>query len=492
MNNDFNLEQPLLKFKGKTHDTEWSVRDSFQGCFLYGATGAGKSTSAAKKILTEFLKHQYGGLCLCAKTDELETIFTYCKAANRMDDVVILGPDSGHSFDFIGYESQQRPAGITITSNLVHVLKVILSASEEKSNSKRDDPFWETTMEMVLENIIGLSILAYGTVSLEQIFDITSTIPKAGAKLDQEPKPNSYAHAFKLAQKKINEQIAADTSLNGINDADEYERAILKKIPDARTLRKIDSFFVDTFKNVSEKTRSVVMLVLLGFLSHLQSEPIYSLLCNGTSTITPEDCLNGKIVIVNLPTQIYHEAGMQSQCLIKYIFQRAFERRNVNHSGRPLFIYADECQTFLHPKDSDFQNTARSSRVAVVYITQNIHNLYSSMGGNNSEHRVKSFMSTLCTKIFLANTDVETNLYASSLIGKGYRKDYSESSTIAGKLSITESVKNELSEMVRPEEFAYLKTGGPLNEGLVEGYVILQGKTFDTGFNFKKVTFKQS
>lgn len=141
----------------------------------------------------------------------------------------------------------------------------------------------------------------------------------------------------------------------------------------------------------------------------------------------------------------------------------------------------------------EYQATARSSRIATVYISQNIPNYYSNMGGSKAEYKVKSFMGTLATKIFHANADIETNKYASELIGEDYKENPSKSeSVIDGKVNITTSISYNLAKLVRPEEFHTLATGGEKNRNKVRGYIHVQGLKLTREFSFYKLQFDQN
>ena len=115
------------------------------------------------------------------------------------------------------------------------------------------------------------------------------------------------------------------------------------------------------------------------------------------------------------------------------------------------------------------------------------------MGGQKSTFKVKSFLGTLATKIFHANADIETNMYASDLIGEAYQREESEATASTdGKVTVTKTISSALAKVVRPEEFVKLKTGGPLNDFKVSGIIHVQGKQFPDGFNHKKISFNQT
>lgn len=498
----FDLDTPLIEFVNRNGGSFFTIRDAVEGCQVLGGIGSGKTSGSGKTLALKYLSNDFGGLVLTTKADEKEMWQEYCRLTNRSSDLVIIEPGGKHTFNFMEYEAS-RGIISSITGNLVEVLKTVIRASEEKDSGKSEDSFWETALDMLIFNVIDLCSLAYGKISIQKMYEIVLSAPKKAEEQKSDGGENNkrktaFMRAFDAAQNNVNAQVEAwEISEVGRNvvsrkDPAEIEEQILEDIPDAKLLQSIDQFFIESFRNLSEKTRSIIEFSFSGFLFRLLKEPFYSLFCKHSSNVTPDDCLEGKIILLNLPVKQFHKFGRDSQIMFKYIWQRAMERRNVSFNDRPVFLWADEAQNFLHSHDSEYQATARSSRIATVYISQNLPNYYANMGGARSEHRVKSFLGTLGTKIFHANADMETNKYASELIGEYYAEDRTVGSTMAGEFSATKSLHYKLEKIVRPEEFVSLKTGGPLNNYVVQGYIHRQGQTFGEGVNHKKISFNQS
>lgn len=498
--NNFNLDNPLLEFSGKTGNSFFTIRDAVQGTQIFGGIGSGKTSGSGRILALKYLENGFGGLVLTAKQEEKAMWQDYCLLTNRLNDLIVIAPGSPHSFNFLEYESSHKKGG-SITKNIVEVLKTVIRASQEKNSQKSDDSFWEKALDMLIYNVIDLCSLSYGKISVQKMFDIVVAAPK---KIENKEKPpqkdarkNAFEMAFEAAQNKLILQIKewektpAGKAAAETEDPAIFEYEILNAIPDTKVLRSIDQFFVENYKNLNDKTRSIIEFIFTGFLFHLLKEPFYSLFCRNASTITPDDCLQGKIILLDLPVKQYEAVGRDSQVMFKYIFQRAMERRNVSVNDRPVFLWADEAQHFLHEHDSEYQATARSSRICTVYISQNLPNYLANMSGDKSEHRVMSFLGTLGTKIFHANADLETNKYGSALIGQAYTEDNSSSSSMGEKPSFSRGKSFKLESMVRPEEFVRLKTGGPRNNFCVEGIVHRQGEPFPNGLNHKKVSFSQ-
>lgn len=497
MSDNFNLDETLIQFSDDLGISNWTIRDSVEGVQIFGGIGSGKTSGSGRMIALKYLKAGYGGLVLTVKEEEKSDWEEYCRLTGRINDLIVVEPGGEYFFNFLNYESAKTAAGSSVSQNLVQVLKTVIRASADKAGHGSDDSFWEKALDMLISNTIDLCILAYGKATIPLLYDIAVSIDKkAPPKESEDAKPTAFRKALKTATNMVFDKLKnwAEQQdpvwLKSLSD-EAYDIAVMKAIPEARVLKLMKKFFQDNYITLSDKTRSVIDFTFLGFLDGLIREPIYSLFCDRDSNFEPEDCFDGKIILINLPVKHYHNSGRDCQILFKYIWQRAMERRNTKLNGRPVFLWADESQNFLHEYDANCQATARSSRIATVYISQNLPNYYASMGGLKSEYRVKSFLGTLATKFFHANADLETNQYASELIGAAYRPEYNRSDTMGSEQSSTMGVKLELSKMVRPENFPKLRTGGPVNNFIVDAYMITQGRQINSPFNHKKVSFYQ-
>ncbi|MBO0950586.1 type IV secretory system conjugative DNA transfer family protein [Fibrella forsythiae] len=496
----YNLDQPLIELVSNSTKSSWTVRHAVEGCAIFGGIGSGKTSGSGRLLALKYLAAGFGGLVLTVKPDEKDMWHEFCHLTGRTDDLLIIEPGGHHFFNFVTYEATQVSGEDNLTDNVVDVLKTVIRAGQEQSGGQSDDPFWETALDMLIFNVIDLCKLAYGYVTVTHLFNIVQTIPSNSEALHMESaesKGKPFHLAFETARTYVNTQIDAwfaslpPVDQERMQDQAVFELEVIEAIPDARLLKQLDQFFFDNFIPLSDKTRSVIDFTFAGFLFRLLREPVYSLFCRYPSTLTPEDSLSGKIILINLPVKKYQKVGRDVQVLFKYVWQRAMEKRDVRQNGRPVFLWADEAQSFIHEKDAEFQATARSSRVATVYISQNLPNYYASMGGQKSDYRVKAFLGTLGTKLFHANADSETNKYGSELIGEAFFEDQSESVTVSQNFSQTRGRSLKLERVVRPEEFVRLRTGGPKNNLRVEGYMHRQGEGFASGFNHIKMTFDQ-
>ena len=239
------------------------------------------------------------------------------------------------------------------------------------------------------------------------------------------------------------------------------------------------------------------------------------------TTIVPEMCFSGAIIICALPVLTYNQEGIIANQLLKLLFQRAVEARNAlpeRFRERPVFLYADEAQYFVNSYDDTFLSTCRGSRCAVLYMSQSVPTYYGMLGKDKSD-KDDGFLGKFNTKIFHLNADPRTNKYASDLIGKGLklRKTTSEGSTSAlstnrggtqstanqgfstNESKNTGSSAQEVETQLVPENYfaTQLKTGGKKNGCLVTGVWFKAGGNFreplpDTSSNVLLATFSQN
>lgn len=497
------LDKPILSIPHATGSAEWTIRDAVEGVQIFGGIGSGKTSGSGKMLALKYLSHGFGGLVLTAKQDEKDLWVQYCKETNRMSDLVIIEPNGKYHFNFLEYEASRSNGNDAITDNIVQVLKTVIKAGKEKEEGSggSDDAFWQTALDMLLFNVIDLCRMAYGDISVERMYEIVQSIPKAqpdSQNNDDKKETGAFDKAYDLAHAKVLQkakewyQDLSPGEKHAIPDDESYNRAILESVPEARLLKFLHEFFMDNFKNLSSKTRSIIEFTFSGFLFRLLREPVYSIFCKHKSNVVPEDCLKGKIILINLPVKVYHKVGRDCQILFKYVWQRAMERRAITPQSPPVFLWADEAQNFLHEHDAEYQATARSSRISTVYISQNLPNYYASMGGQKAEYKVKSFLGTLGTKIFHSNADIETNKYSSELFGDILYEEHGTSVNTGEKFSHGDSFSLKMDRHIRPEEFLKLKTGGPRNGHRVEGFFHKQGDALFGGYSFTKAIFNQN
>jgi hypothetical protein len=114
--------------------------------------------------------------------------------------------------------------------------------------------------------------------------------------------------------------------------------------------------------------------------------------------------------------------------------------------------------------------------------------------GSDAKARVDSLMGNLSTKIFHANSDAQTNEYASRLIGNDilYLSNAGiQHSHMSIDFTKTDGISSQFLPQIQPRIFTVLKSGGIVNDYKVQAIITVAGRQWSSGKNYLKTTFKQ-
>jgi hypothetical protein len=478
---DDELERTLLTWP--SGDT-WTVRHALESTIALGATGSGKSSTTGRVIATAMLEEGWGGLFLTAKPSDRETYESYCRDAGRSKDVVIVDERAKERFNPLAQEADEGcPGGVTL--NVVHLLSTILEAADPNagdSAGREEDGYWRKASTQLLRNAVDLMLLAEEPLTMVNLYHLVISAPTSKEHLKSEAwrKASYCLHLLERADELVGSRSAKeDFSL-------------------------VTDYFVGEWPELSEKTRSVVLSTFTSSVDVLNRGMLRDLLCSDT-TVTPRACEDGKLIIVDLPVKRYGVTGRVAQLTWKYAWQKSIERRSIATSPKPVFLFADECQSFVTSQDAAFLATARSSRAATVYLTQNLGGLEAALGGGpKGEAAMKALLGNLNTKILHANSDSATNSWAAEMVGKaaltltssGFsRPDQLTLGTLMGTENpgqVNVGTNQTMDFRIQPADFSTFSTGGPANNGVVEALLMQNGRAFaSTGLPFTFVQFHQ-
>ena len=259
-------------------------------------------------------------------------------------------------------------------------------------------------------------------------------------------------------------------------------------------------YFLQELPAMAPDTRGSIKATFSVVADALQRGVLPRMFCEETN-ITPEAAEKGKIIVVDMPLAQFGAVSMLAAGFWKFGFQRVIERRDVRKSPRPVFLWIDEAQFLITAYDHQFLSTCRSSRVATVFLTQNLPNLYAALGGRQAaEAEVDSLCGNLCTKIFHANGDSVTNKWASEIIGRtrqflvSANNSYQNTGWFPGfgqSPQTSAGVSEHLEFEVEPSAFTRLRSGGPAHKRNVDAIVVKREPFPDTGRIWRLATFRQ-
>lgn len=503
------LDRPLLQFKGG----KWKFGDAFQGTQIFGGTGSGKTTGSGAAIGQALLQAKFGGLVLTAKADDAERWKRWAGDFGRAGDIVEIREDSACAFNILQYEFDR---GGGHTHNLVSLIMGALTSGGEGAVST-SEPYWTEALRELLIHAIDTLVLgtigekvrddeasiatARPEIRLSDLDRLIRTAPRSVAELRSE-RWRKRSRCWKLL-------VAADWLV---------QNELLPR-PRERDLEQTMAYWLNDYANLSERTRTSIVSTFTAKVAGLLRSPIRELFFEGTDNrICPEVSFDepsgfgeggGHILILNLPVKVHGEVGRIVQVLYKTVWQRAAdrraelfslsaaERRALAQAGHgqerevtrtcPTFLWADESQYFITQEDMFFQQTARASRVATVYLTQNVGNYAIALGRHGNDSQVSSFLGNLQTKIFHTNGDPVTNQFAENTFGKQWisvrsRSQNQSSSVQDGRMSINkgdgDNVHPQMVPVVEAREFTLLASGGTRFDFRIQAWIFQAGRNW--------------
>jgi type IV secretory pathway TraG/TraD family ATPase VirD4 len=390
------MSTPLLRFG----TAPWTLRDACEGTLILGATGSGKTSGSGAHIARAFLRAGMGGLVLCAKPEEKDRWLGYARQCGRGHSVIVLDGSGRERFNFLDYALLRDGAGAGQTMNLVTLFTQLADAANRRAGAGDGDPFWRDAMRELLSHGMDALIAAYGRVRLHEMQQFCETLPLPDDKREGGFCYQTMAKAYS---------------------------APARPLP-LHDWQVIDGYVFEHMRRMSDKTRSGIVASFTSLAHGFIKGTMHRLFCTD-STLVPELTHQGAVLIVDLPVKQWDTSGILAAHVMKFLFQKAAERRVCTEATRPVFLWADECQFFLGDYDNEFQSTARSARACTVYLTQNLSGIYSSIGGRHPEHAADALLGNLRTKILHGNDNRTTNQWAADMIGKGVqmRRNWSES-----------------------------------------------------------------
>lgn len=462
------------------------TRDLVTGAIIMGATGSGKTSGPLRFLATGMLSAGWGGLINCSKPEEPQIWINYAKEAGRLQDVVLVDSIGNHRYNFLDEESSRDASeGGGLAINIVDFLMNLAGAISKGAGGQEDvqgDQFWKDALKFLLFMLTGLLLLANVKISLPLMRSVVNSAP-----LTPQQVADKAWQQESICWQLIHEADTHTASGDPENRAD---------------FEEVKNYFLREFPNLSDRTRSIVILMFSMLVHPLITRPMRKIFCTDTN-IRPQDIFDGKIVIVALPTQQWKTAGLLANLAFKYAFQISALRRIKPAQGflRPVFNYCDEAQGFITDHDPVYAALARSASAASIFGTQNRESFKSALG---KDAAVDSFLANMQLKIWCNNAG-PTNEWASELLGERYLGITTINAGRSGNESIFQlpehrqhnsgiSRKEEKRRYLEPSAFTTLRRGGALFDYCVDAVVYNGGHLFCDGSEhlpYKIVTFKQ-
>ncbi len=489
------LRTPIFKLSDKDIFT---LDDCTLGTLIFGAIGSGKTSGPGELIARAFLRHGFGGLVLTGKVNETKRWIEYAKKEKRLKDLVIFSPTKENYLQFnpLLYELRSKTGGREV-DNLAGLFTTTMQMSGRatmQSGGGSQDPFWVWAMERLLKSAMHLLILSGKDLTMTNIIKVIRDIP---IESETDGRTASMLEVYEHwtgcedyeARTELEEWGKKSFTIHCLMWA--LHNAVAKS--ELRTYDVIKTYFLSEFPRLGSKTRSGITEQLYAFIDPFRTGILAECFTEGLSEeLLPEKTYTeNKIVVLDFSVKEWLNVGIISQGLYKYMWQKCIERRDTTRFPNPVFLFQDEYQLFSNRYDNLFQSTSRESKACNVVITQNLPNLYATTGGHNPKDYVHSLLGNLGTKIYCANDEEQTNLFAAKSIGQSFKTknqfNFGGDTERSGG-----SFSDQRNFQVEPVEFTTFRRGGPQNNFKVDAIVTSTGKKFSNQKNHLRTVFKQN
>ena len=449
-----------------SEDDIWRIRDACEGALIFGIPSSVKTSASGFALAQIFLKSGFGGLVLTAKPEEPSRWVRLCQRFGRADDCVIVGPGSPHKLNVLAYESQRPDARIGLASDMVAVFRNLITVVSGGPANIPKDPFWKEAVDNLLGQMFTAFLLAGEPLSIHSLSRFLTKAPRH---------PTANWRSIEV--------------FGRIMETAE-QRA--KSPADVEDFWECFDYWTDQFPAIPDVTRTGIETAFRSMAAML-----------GGHRNTRNDCRR------NRPDSRIHSFRQDRDS--RPSPQRKWGKgRGVNsgqrgsfYSSAPLnagptrderlpepgFLWEDEGHLTFSSHDPDFQPTCRDCRAAHVVLSQNLHNFFQ-LG--HSPDAVKAVFSSMNTHIFHANSDLETNKWASERVGTVMRKKVNvsissepkkQSKTWFGQAfddqyrgsKSSASVEEHETRAFKPESFSALKKAG---DGSCEALILWASHQF--------------
>ncbi len=462
-------QRPLLYLDAKKHpEMAFRVEDATKNVFLLGNTGTGKSSVMAilmaaildKRGLSEAEK--MGIFATCYKHADIDTYREICYRCDRMDDLVIISPESGYVINPMDYYAEDDPI------NIVQLLSTLAELNLKNGQRQQDQAFWTQSLEKRLGMLIAIGRMSGEELSIANLARLDESQPENEGQLYDNPDFAQKSYYMKMMDKALKNVGADDEEFQIL---DQYTRQMA---------------------TLSSNTSSSIRAMSSALLSIFQTNRVLRKLFSGKSNLDLEELCRGKVVILDLSIQRLKKVGQLAQGILLYLFRDFLERRDVRKCPNVMIFNIDEFWAFQDNYWHHFLSICRSARSGAILASQSHMGLVAALGGGlEAQAKVDTLLNLASMKFLLAQNEPKSCEYYSQLIGKEFR-DIGSATVGQDFGTASATINRQLHYRVMPHHFASeLRTGGSINNFYVDAFCVATGRKFTNGSHATKVSFKQ-
>ncbi len=181
MSEEWDLSMPLLPL---SESDVLTLEEATRGIAVFGATGSGKTSGSGQAIARSYLRSGFGGLVLCAKTSEANWWRQLAEEEGRSKSIVHIHDGADMMFDYLDYEMTRDGGGHT--ENILDIFMQVIAITQKTDLSQGENAYFFLACKQLLRNAIDLCRMAYGRVSLVDVYNIVASSPTSPEDLQSE------------------------------------------------------------------------------------------------------------------------------------------------------------------------------------------------------------------------------------------------------------------------------------------------------------------
>ncbi len=439
--NDTRKDENQYSFHFPCRDGSWvNMTNPFRGTLVIGGAGSGKSYSVAEPILAQAAGKGYSGILYDFKFPTL-TDFAYSQYAQSEHPI---------TFWVVNFEDLTRshrvnpldPKYIPTPAHASEYALAIINNLMPETIPKPD--FWTRSAQALLTATIWyLSRHHPGYCSVPHVVNLLTG--------------GDYHHLLDLLSK-------------------DYQCATM-----------IRSILTAVENGASNQTAGMISTLQLA-LARINTPEICYVLSGNEFSLDLNDSANPKVLCIGTSPTLCETFSPVISCLITVALKQ-MNQQGKHHS----FVLLDEGPTLYVPKLDQLPATARSNKVATIYMAQDFSQMKKQYGQNEAD----ALISNLNNQFFGRVASLSTAEYVSRLFGKEDRllrsEGHSDNQTKAGTFSLDSkagsgsygsSVSYSLQErtVIHPQELLQLEVGHFLGNAVETGQTSFSARFKPTSY----------
>jgi hypothetical protein len=366
------------RFRAGGFDWEWP--DFYKNVVVFGQTGSGKTVCVLNALLDGLIASTAAsplpaaGLILDPKGDFKDKIAELMRRAGRERDLLVFDPEDAASFRWNPFDT---------ADDALEVANRFGAVFEMQGAGNDEGAFFTQQAKGFLQAALTLMRIVNPPATIPSIPQFTSLMG---------------------SDRTLRETIAAAKARTSLSDIETRSRSAAL------------AYLEQVWLTLPEKTLGSIVATLSNILTPFNYPPFDELMA-GRSTLSLADCIDqGKVLYVHFPIAKRRLMAQTVGTLLKVEYGRQVLLRS--KKPRPSFFFCDEFQVFFstdkETNDADFFERSRGSNHANIIATQNLPAM---LKQGAEGHSVDNLLGNCATKIFLRNTDPDTNNWGSALFG---------------------------------------------------------------------------